>query len=181
MNEVLFDKEVSNGKRLKIVLGDITEEPVDAIVNAANSYLRHGGGVAGAIVRKGGAVIQEESDRIGFVPTGGAAVTGAGKLPCRFVIHAVGPVWEGGAQREEDILRSAVESALRCASDLKIASLSIPAISSGIFGFPKEKCAEIILKTVERFFTENPNSSITETRLCNIDRETTEIFVNKAT
>ncbi|MDP2278173.1 MAG: macro domain-containing protein, partial [Nitrospirota bacterium] len=80
-----------NGKKLRLAQGDITERVVDAIVNAANSHLQHGGGVAGAFVRKGGQIIQDESDRIGFTPVGTAVLTGAGKLPAKFVIHTVGP------------------------------------------------------------------------------------------
>lgn len=93
-----------NGKKLCLVQGDITERDVDAIVNAANSHLQHGGGVAGAIVRKGGQIIQDESDRIGFTPVGTAVLTGAGKLPARFVIHTVGPRMgegDGGQQVKE--------------------------------------------------------------------------------
>ncbi|HDH53815.1 MAG TPA: macro domain-containing protein, partial [Nitrospirae bacterium] len=88
--EVKKEKKIKS-KILRLVKGDITERDVDVIVNAANSHLKHGGGVAGAIVRKGGAIIQEESDRIGFVPVGSAAMTTAGRLPCKAVIHAVGP------------------------------------------------------------------------------------------
>jgi O-acetyl-ADP-ribose deacetylase len=87
-NKVLYEANIK-GKIIRIVHGDITEEAVDAIVNAANEHLQHGGGVAGAIVRKGGYEIQEESNKIGYVPTGSAAITGAGKLPAKFVIHAV--------------------------------------------------------------------------------------------
>ena len=100
----------AGGARVRVIRGDLTEAPVDAIVNAANSHLQHGGGVAGAIVRKGGQVIQEESDRIGYVPVGKAALTSAGRLPARFVIHTVGPRW--GEGDEEAKLASAVASAL---------------------------------------------------------------------
>ncbi len=91
----------AGGARVRVIRGDLTEAPVDAIVNAANSHLQHGGGVAGAIVRKGGQVIQEESDRIGFVPAGKAALTSAGRLPARFVIHTVGPRWGEGDEEAE--------------------------------------------------------------------------------
>ena len=108
-------KEVDfHGVVLRVVRGDLTESDVDAIVNAANSYLRHGGGVAGAIVRKGGPIIQEESDKIGFVPVGSAALTTGGKLKARHVIHAVGPMW--GEGDEENKLKRAVRSVLALAA-----------------------------------------------------------------
>ena len=109
-------KEVSvRGIRIRLIRGDLTEADADAIVNAANSRLQHGGGVAGAIVRKGGRIIQEESNVIGYVPVGGAAITGAGKLKARYVIHTVGPVW--GEGDEEAKLRSAVRSTLKLATE----------------------------------------------------------------
>ncbi|MDP2278164.1 MAG: macro domain-containing protein [Nitrospirota bacterium] len=104
-----------NCKKLSLVQGDITERDVDAIVNAANSHLRHGGGVAGAIVRKGGQVIQDESDSIGFTPVGTAVITGVGKLTARFVIHTVGP--RMGEGDEDNKLKNAVLSTLRLASE----------------------------------------------------------------
>ncbi len=139
--------------RVRVIKGDITEAPVDAIVNAANSHLQHGGGVAGAIVRKGGRIIQEESDRIGFVPVGQAAVTSAGTLSAKYVIHAVGPRW--GEGEEEPKLRSAVKSALKQAEKLAIGSIAMPAISAGIFGFPKDRCARIMTEEIAAF-TEGP-------------------------
>lgn len=135
--------------RVRVVRGDITEAPVDAVVNAANSHLAHGGGVAGAIVRKGGGVIQEESDRIGYVPVGQSVVTTAGSLPARFVIHAVGPRW--GEGDEEAKLRSAVRSTLELAEKKGFASIAMPAISAGIFGFPKDRCARIIVAEIAAF------------------------------
>ena len=110
--KVISEKNI-NGKLLRLVQGDITERDTDAIVNAANSYLQHGGGVAGAIVRKGGQIIQDESDRIGFVPVGNAAVTTAGKLPSKYVIHAVGP--RMGEGDEDNKLKSAVLKSLQLA------------------------------------------------------------------
>lgn len=134
---------------LEIIEGDVTTLEVDAIVNAANSRLQHGGGVAGAIVRGGGAVIQRESDAIGYVPVGAAAVTSAGNLPCRYVIHAVGPMW--GEGDEEAKLAGAVRSALERAAELNVDSVAIPAISAGIFGFPLRRCAEILLREAVAF------------------------------
>ncbi len=174
MNQVIRKQEIKNGKILEIVQGDITEEKVDAIVNAANSHLKHGGGVAGAIVRKGGQVIQEESDKIGFVPTGEAAITPAGKLPAKYVIHAVGPRWGEGKENEK--LKNAVKNSLKLAEENNFTSLSMPAISSGIFGFPKEQCADIILETIRDYTNQNPEGSLREIRICLFDQEMVKIF-----
>lgn len=179
MNEVVLTYKRPDGRVLQVVRGDITEERVDAIVNAANSHLAHGGGVAGAIVRKGGWEIQEESNRWvkehGPVPTGSAAVTGAGKLPAKYVIHAVGPRW--GMGNEDALLYQAVQSALARADELGVRSLSLPAISTGIFGFPKERGVGVILKAVQDYLDAHPNSSLREIRFCNIDKRTTDLFV----
>lgn len=162
------------GKTLRLVQGDITERDVDAIVNAANSRLQHGGGVAGAIVRKGGQIIQEESNKIGFVPVGSAAITTAGKLPARLVIHAVGP--RMGEGDEDNKLRSAVLSSLRLASEKGLSSISIPAISSGIFGFPKDRCAKILVGEGVRFLKENKESSLQTVEFCIYDDLTLSHF-----
>jgi O-acetyl-ADP-ribose deacetylase (regulator of RNase III) len=135
--------------KIELIQGDLTELRVDAIVNAANSHLAHGGGVAGAIVRNGGQVIQDESDRIGFVPVGNAAVTGAGSLPCRYVIHAVGP--QMGEGDEDRKLRDATVAALERAEELRIASVAFPAISTGIFGYPLERCARVMTAAARAF------------------------------
>ncbi len=169
-----------SGQVIQIRRGDLTQEEVDAIVNAANSHLAHGGGVAAAIVRRGGWVIQEESARWvrehGSVPTGQAALTTAGKLPCRFVIHAVGPVWQGGDQGEDELLRRAVWNSLLKADELKIESIAMPAISSGIFGFPKDRCAAIFIQTALDFCAQYPHSSLRQIRLTNFDQPTVDIF-----
>jgi len=171
--KVICEKDI-NGKTLRLVQGDITERDVDAIVNAANAYLQHGGGVAGAIVRKGGKVIQEESNRIGFVPVGHAAVTGAGKLPCKYVIHAVGP--RMGEGNEDTKLKSAVLSSLMLASGKALRSISIPAISSGIFGFPKDRCAEILVSETLQYMKQNPKSSLKLIEFCVYDDLTMGYF-----
>ncbi|MCD6291728.1 MAG: macro domain-containing protein [Anaerolineae bacterium] len=181
--KILYEHRTPVGQLLRIVQGDLTQEPVDAIVNAANGRLAHGGGVAGAIVRRGGHEIQEESDRWvqehGPVRTGSAAITGAGKLPARYVIHAVGPVWRGRGD-EDELLASAVTSALSLAAEHGLQSVSLPAISSGIFGFPKERAARVILDAVERFLADHPDSSVREVNLCNIDDLTANIFLEEA-
>jgi len=168
---------LSGGRILKVKRGDITDEEVDAIVNAANSHLQHGGGVAGAIVRKGGRIIQEESDRIGYVPVGSVAVTSAGSLKARYVIHAVGPRW--GEGNEDEKLKSAVLNSLKKAQEMRLKNISIPAISSGIFGFPKERCARIMIKAILDFFKENPESTLKVVNCCNIDEHTTNLFLKE--
>jgi len=171
--KVISEKKI-NGKTLRLVQGDITERDVDAIVNAANSHLQHGGGVAGAIVRKGGHIIQEESDRIGFVPVGHAAITGAGKLPCKHVIHAVGP--RMGEGDEDSKLKNAVLSSLMLASGKGLKSVSMPAISSGIFGFPKDRCAEILVGEALQYIKQNPKSSLEVIEFCVYDDLTMGYF-----
>ncbi len=180
--QVLFETRTSQGKVIRVVQGDLTAENVDAIVNAANERLAHGGGVAGAIVRRGGRVIQEESNQWvrehGRVTTGMAVITGAGTLPARYVIHAVGPVW--GSGEEEAKLSSAVREALQVAETNRLSSISLPAISSGIFGFPKQLCAQVILRTVEQYLSEHPDGSLQEVNLVNIDDETAAVFQREA-
>jgi O-acetyl-ADP-ribose deacetylase (regulator of RNase III) len=161
-------------KLLRLVQGDITERDVDAIVNAANSALQHGGGVAGAIVRKGGRIIQDESDRIGFIPVGKAAITTAGRLPSKFVIHAVGP--RMGEGDEDNKLKSAVLSCLELASQKNLDSISLPAISSGIFGFPKDRCATILLHTAMDFFKTRRGTSLKIIEFCLYDDLTLGYF-----
>jgi len=138
---------------INVIKGDITEIEADAIVNAANSFLRHGGGVALAIVQKGGYIIQKESEEYvkkhGIVPEGGVAVTGAGRLKAKYVIHAVGPVY--GDPEGDKKLYSAFRSALLKADELGLKSIALPAISTGVFGYPYEKCAELLVKALKEF------------------------------
>ena len=176
MAAIVVDKiHLANKKTLRLVYGDITERDVDVIVNAANSYLKHGGGVAAAIVRKGGKIIQEESDKIGFVPVGSSVVTVSGRLPCKYIIHTVGP--RMGEGNEYIKLRSAVRNSLELASDRKFKSISMPAISSGIFGFPKDRCAEILVEEAKNFLVSNNNiTSLEVVEFCIIDDETLDYF-----
>ncbi|MGQ9496166.1 MAG: macro domain-containing protein [Thermoanaerobaculaceae bacterium] len=160
------------GARLVVIAGDITQEQTDAIVNAANSSLAHGGGVAGAIVRKGGWEIQEASRKLAPVPVGNAVVTGAGQLPCRWVIHAVGPVW--GEGEEEMKLRSAVRSALARAEEMRLKSVALPAISTGIFGYPKEAGCRVIAQ--ECLAHLRKTGSVREIHLVALDEETVSAF-----
>jgi len=136
---------------IELTKGDITAFDGDAIVNAANEHLRLGSGVAGAIRRRGGPAIQEECDRIGHCPVGSAVVTGGGTLPARWVIHAVGPVWREGGMDEEAILASAVRSALEVAEEVGAKSVALPAIATGVFGFPLERAAGILTAEARRF------------------------------
>ena len=133
---------------LELVEGDITALETDAIVNAANEHLAHGGGLAGLIVRRGGPEIQRESDawvrKHGRVPTGSAAITSAGKLPTSYVIHAVGPVYDG-TQRCAESLASALRSSLTLADAYGLKTVALPAISTGIFGYPLEQAAQVLL------------------------------------
>jgi O-acetyl-ADP-ribose deacetylase (regulator of RNase III) len=168
---------LKNDKIIRLVKGDITERNVDVIVNAANSYLKHGGGVAGAIVRKGGLIIQQESDKIGYVEVGSAALTTSGKLACNAIIHAVGP--KMGQGNEDNKLRKAVQSCLRLAADNGFKSISMPAISSGIFGFPKDRCAKILLEESKSFLASESNTknvSIKMVEFCIFDDETLSYF-----
>jgi O-acetyl-ADP-ribose deacetylase (regulator of RNase III) len=143
---------------IRLVSADLTERDVDAIVNAANSHLQHGGGVAAAIVRKGGQGIQDESNKIGYVPVGEAAITTGGRLKARYVIHAVGP--RMGEGDEENKLKSAITNVLKLATEEKLASISVPAISAGIFGFPKDRCAKLLIGETVEFLKNNLESSI---------------------
>jgi len=147
---ILFERDI-HGKTFLLVENSIVKEDVDAIVNPANEHLAHGGGVAGLISREGGPRMQEESDKKAPVKTGSAVFTTAGMLPYRYVIHAVGPVWKGGVQEEPELLKSSVLSALNLAETLQIKSISLPAISTGIFGYPLEAAVRIIVLAISDF------------------------------
>jgi O-acetyl-ADP-ribose deacetylase (regulator of RNase III) len=174
--EVLVER-IEGHCTLQAVLGDMTSERVDAIVNAANSNLAHLGGLAEAIVDRGGFVIQEESSRLAPVAVGGAAVTSAGDLPCRWVIHAVGPIW--GSGDEEALLRSAVRSSLDQASALNATSVALPAISTGIFGYPKEDGIHCIVDEATRWLHAHPASSVSTLRFTAFDAPTAELFASE--
>ena len=139
-------------KTLEVVQGDITRETTEAIVNAANSELLPGGGVSGAIHRAAGPSLAEECRKLraehGPVSTGHAAVTSAGRLPARYVIHTVGPVWAGGASGEAEALASAHRESIRLADELGLKSIAFPAIATGIFGYPLHAAARVAIETV---------------------------------
>jgi O-acetyl-ADP-ribose deacetylase (regulator of RNase III) len=166
-------EKIIKGKKLKLVQGDLTELEVDAIVNAANSGLQLGGGVAGAIRMKGGPSIQEECNRIGRTPVGEAAATGGGNLKASFVIHAVGPQY--GEGDEDEKLGNATLNSLKRATEKGLKSIALPAISTGIFGFPKDRCARIMLKTASEFL-ESQQTSLEEVILCLWSKEDLELF-----
>ena len=151
-----MEKTVS-GKVIELVLGDITRQAVDAIVNAANPTLLGGGGVDGAIHRAGGPAIHEECLAIraapGECPAGEAVLTSGGHLPARYVIHAVGPVWRGGDQGEAELLASCYRNALRIAAEHGFQSVAFPSISTGIYGFPVSLAASKALATVASFLS----------------------------
>ena len=134
--------------RIRLLEGDITAQAVDAIVNAANSSLLGGGGVDGAIHRAGGPAILEECRRLGGCETGEAKATTAGRLPARHVIHTVGPVWQGGAEGEDELLASCHRASLALASELGCRTVAFPAISTGVSGFPVDRAARIAVRTV---------------------------------
>ena len=136
---------------IKLIQGDITKIKADAIVNAANTTLLGGGGVDGAIHRAGGPEILAECRRIGGCPTGEAVITTAGKLPAKYVIHAVGPVWHNGKYNEDQLLANAYLNSLKIAEKNNVKTIAFPNISTGAYRFPKERAAKIALQTVKDF------------------------------
>ena len=166
--EVVAREELAGGKTFELVLGNLLEEPVDAIVNAANGHLAHGGGVAAAIARAAGPTLTEEGDRVvaarGAIPVGEAVVTTAGALPFKGVIHAVGP--HQGIGQEEERLETALRAAFLRAHEQGWASLSFPAVSSGIFAVPLVVCSWAYVAAVRGFWADHPESSVRSLRLC---------------
>jgi O-acetyl-ADP-ribose deacetylase (regulator of RNase III) len=157
--------------RIEAVQGDITREAVDAIVNAANSALARGAGVCGAIFAAAGPELDDACAAIGGCATGDAAVTPGFRLPARFVVHAVGPVWHGGGSGERDALASAYRRSLEVAADAGARSIAFPAISTGIYGFPKREAAEIAVRTLR-----STPSAIEVARLVAFDAETYDLY-----
>lgn len=149
-----------NNSILELVEGDITKQDTGAIVNAANSGLRGGGGVDGAIHRAGGPQIMEECRKIGGCPTGSAVITTGGNLKARHVIHTVGPVYHGGDRGEAELLASAYRSSLKLASGKGIRAIAFPSLSTGAYGYPLDEAAKVALKTVCDYLKEHPDIAL---------------------
>ncbi|RYD84337.1 MAG: O-acetyl-ADP-ribose deacetylase [Sphingobacteriales bacterium] len=149
---------------MNVVKGDITKIEVDAIVNAANSSLLGGGGVDGAIHKGGGKAILDECiairNRQGGCKTGEAVITTAGNLPAKFVIHTVGPVWHGGKKQEEELLTNAYRNSLKVAEQNGVETIAFPNISTGVYGFPKDKAVKIAIATVSEFITNSDKITV---------------------
>lgn len=169
--------------KMKLLRGDITKMEVDAIVNAANSSLLGGGGVDGAIHRAGGPQILAECYKIrqrqGGCPTGEAVITTGGKLPAEYVIHTVGPVWQGGQNGEPQLLSDCYRNALQLAVDNGIKSIAFPNISTGIFGFPKAEACQIAIRTVKSFLREH--NTIEEAIFVCFDEENFRLYEKEMT
>lgn len=180
MNTLLAEHPLRTGPVIQIIQGDITIEQVDTIVNAANEHLQHGGGVAWAISKKGGSAIQKESDtwvrEHGTVSHARPAWTSGGRLPAKYVIHTVGPVWGDGD--EDQKLESAVTGSLRVADKLTCASIALPAISTGIYGFPKDRAARVIFSAIKKYFAENISSGLKTVKLVLFDQQSVDVFLS---
>ncbi|MBN1429803.1 MAG: macro domain-containing protein [Anaerolineae bacterium] len=166
-----------NNTVLRLAEGDITELDVDAIVNAANRYLQLGSGVAGAIRARGGPSIQRECDEIGRCPVGGAAITGGGNLKARHVIHAVGP--HGGDADADEKMVSVTRSSLSLADQHGLKSMAFPAISTGVFGYPIDKCARFMIGTTISYLVDNPKTSVALVVFCLYGQAAFDVFKRK--
>jgi O-acetyl-ADP-ribose deacetylase (regulator of RNase III) len=164
--------------KIELIKGDITKVKADAIVNAANSSLMGGGGVDGAIHRAGGPAILEECRvivaRQGGCKTGEAVITTAGNLPAKFVIHTVGPVWNGGKENEAKLLSACYQNSLKLAVEYKLSSIAFPNISTGVYGYPKKEAAEIAMNAVSEFLKQN--NSISKVYFVCFDEENHQLY-----
>lgn len=178
MNKTEYSVLLNGEHQIELARGNITEERVDAIVNAANAYLVHGGGVACAIVKAGGKTIQQQSSewvRVhGPVTHRHPAFTRAGNLPCRYIVHAVGPIWGEGGETHK--LADAITGSLELGERMGFSSMSFPAISTGIFQFPAPLAAQVILGTIHAYFGQNPQSFLKLVRILLIDEMTFRDF-----
>ncbi len=176
--QIVQSKQITDLTELRFLRGDLTQSDAAAIVNAANEKLQHGAGVAGAIVRRGGKIIQDESDawvrEHGTIAHNQAALTSAGDLPGEAVIHVVGPRW--GEGDEDRKLSNAVTAALEMAEKKHFESIAFPAISTGIFGFPMDRAADVMLAAIEEFFDQEPDSDIRRVDLVLFDQTATDTF-----
>uniref|UniRef100_Q01WP7 Appr-1-p processing domain protein n=1 Tax=Solibacter usitatus (strain Ellin6076) TaxID=234267 RepID=Q01WP7_SOLUE len=171
----------STGKKIVLIRGDITRIAVDVMANAANSALAGGGGVDGAIHRAGGPAIMRELDAIrarsGGCPTGSAVATSAGSLPARYVFHAVGPVWRGGGCGEPELLAACYRTCLDLARERKLRTISFPAISTGIYGYPLQAAAAIAIREVQSHL-EDPTTSIEQVIFVLFDPHAENIYAD---
>jgi O-acetyl-ADP-ribose deacetylase (regulator of RNase III) len=174
-----YGRPVAAGERIELTQGDITRVAADAIVNAANSSLLGGGGVDGAIHRAGGSSILEECRRLGGCETGDAKATEAGSLPARWVIHTVGPVWQGGDQGEDELLASAHRRSVEVAAGLGARTMAFPAISTGVYRFPVDRAARIALQATAESLVAHPG--IERITFVLFSEEHLEVFQQAAT
>ena len=177
-----MEKIIVNSTLLIALLGDITDESADAIVNAANSSLMGGGGVDGAIHRAGGPAILDECKRIvakmGRLPAGRAVITGGGRLKAKYVIHTVGPVWHGGNAKEPEILASCYTESLKLAVSNNIKTIAFPAISTGVYGYPAQLAANTALNAVADFLRKE-KSQLEQVRFVLYDRDSYTIYLKE--
>jgi O-acetyl-ADP-ribose deacetylase (regulator of RNase III) len=178
MNQTLRATSDSDQYHLQLIQGDITGADVKAIVNPANSQLMHGGGLAGLLSRKAGPKLQEESAgwvrKHGPVSHQSPAYTGAGKLPFKYIIHAVGPVW--GSGEEETKLDAAVQGSLKVAEELELSSLALPAISTGVFRYPVQEAARVILSTIKNHVENKKPGNLKGIQVFVYDDQSADIF-----
>ena len=163
-------------EKLEVMVGDITTLEVDAIVNAANSTLLGGGGVDGAIHRAAGKGLLEECRSLGGCPTGEAKITKGYKLKASYIIHTVGPIWKGGNEEEADLLQNCYQSSLKLCLKNGIITVAFPAISTGIYGYPKEEACKVAIKTICNFLNNKDSFNIKKVVFCCFDQLTFEIY-----
>lgn len=160
--------------RIQAMQGDITTLAVDAIVNAANTTLLGGGGVDGAIHRAAGPKLLEECRRLGGCNVGDAKLTSGYRLQAKYVIHTVGPMWRGGDNKEDELLAACYQSSLKRAAEVNARSIAFPAISTGVYGFPKQRAAEIAMQEVRSLLS--AGAALEQVIFCCFDRETYRIY-----
>jgi O-acetyl-ADP-ribose deacetylase (regulator of RNase III) len=178
MNELIRELNLLSQQRIQLIKGDITTADTEVIVNPANSHLMHGGGLAGLLAQKAGPTLQREStawvNHKGPVSHEAPAYTGAGELPFQYIIHAVGPVW--GSGQEDQKLQDAVQGSLKLADQLNVTSIALPAISTGIFGYPLEPAARVMISAIKGYLLSNPESKLATVQLVLYGDQTTTAF-----